>query len=181
LLDLSPFYNANLDTDWRELWFFRHNLSNLPRGRQVLGGVEFDVRGALQLNWGTDSWDLQYPDAVLGIPVARRCQRVHFLHAALAVNTPGDRPRAHTMHLQNGQSLELPIRMGVNVSRWDPHPTWENSEPVVAREGTSPAGRPLRLFRATWTNPYPEVVVQTIDFTTPSPGDGPILFAITAE
>jgi hypothetical protein len=63
--------------DALRLYFFRHNLSTLPRGQQNLGGVEFDVRGAIQLTWGGfASRTLQYPDAVRGIPVGLPCRRL---------------------------------------------------------------------------------------------------------
>jgi hypothetical protein len=140
LLDLSAFYNANLDTNWRGMRFFQHNLSTLPRGRQTLGGLEFDVRGGIQLRLGSSR--LQYPDAVRGIPVGLPCRRIHFLHAVATGGILGVKAAVYTMQLDDGPRLELPVTVGVDLARWDGHPSWDNPGLAVAWEGTSPAGIP---------------------------------------
>ena len=182
LLDLSPFYNVNLDTDWRGMRCLRHNLSTLPRGQQNLAGIAFDVRGAIQLTWGDSvSRDLQYPDAVRGIPVGRPCQRIHFLHAVALGGIPGVKAAIYGLRLENGRRVDWSATVGLDLARWDRHPSWDQPELVVAWEGTSPAGIPVRLFRSTWTNPHPDVPVKAIDFETPKPGHGPFLVAITVD
>jgi hypothetical protein len=182
LLDLSMFYNANLSTDWSGMRFFTHNLSTLPLGRQDLGGIEFDLRGAIQLTSGIfGPWNLQYPRAISGIPVEQTGRRIHFLHAAVRGHSVGQMLSTYTIQLADGQTHQLPIRMGVNIAKWDRHSSWLGSEPVVAWEGISPAGIPVRLYRATWTNLYPDIVVQSIDFETTDDGEAPMLVAITVE
>ncbi|MBI2947187.1 MAG: protein kinase, partial [Verrucomicrobia bacterium] len=49
LIDLSLHYNAALDEDWHGMMWKGNNLATLPKGRQTLGGVEFDIRGIIQL------------------------------------------------------------------------------------------------------------------------------------
>jgi tetratricopeptide (TPR) repeat protein len=181
-LDLSDFYNANLDTDWRGTRYPRHNLSTLPRNRQIFDGIEFDVRGALQLAGSASRrWDLQYPTVIPGIPVRQPVRQIHFLHATINSHSAGENNGAYTIHLENGQTEQHVLLTTVNICRWDRHPLWEYPEPIVAWEGTSPAGIPVRLFRSTWTNPHPESVVQSIDFDAPPSGLAPFLVAITVE
>ena len=181
LLDLSAFYNANLDSDWRGTRFFRHNLSTLPHGRQTLGGVEFDVRGAIQLTDGVmGPWGLRYPLRVQGIPVGQPVNRIHFLHAA-AQHSNYENVGGYTLHVAEGRTIEFPLTMGRDLGTWEPSWSWNLAGPVVAWEGTSPAGIPVRLFRSTWTNPAPGTVVASIDFDTPMPGRSPFLVAITVE
>lgn len=182
LLDLSAVCNVNLDTDWRGSRFFQHNLSTLPRGRQNLGGVEFDVRGAIQLTWGGfASAALQYPDAVRAIPVGLPCRRIHVLHAVALGGIAGVKAAVYTIQLEDGRQFDWPVTVGQDLARWDRHPSWDHPDLVVAWEGTSPAGIPVRLFRSTWTNPHPEVPVKAIDFQTPKPGNAPFLVAVTVE
>src|SRR5262245_58845415 len=49
LLDLSLNYNATLDENIFRNPDARASLSIVPQGRQTLAGVEFDVRGVVQL------------------------------------------------------------------------------------------------------------------------------------
>jgi hypothetical protein len=80
-----------------------------------------------------------------------------------------------------GRTIEFPLTMGRDLGTWEPSWSWNLAGPVVAWEGTSPAGIPVRLFRSTWTNPAPGTVVASIDFDTPMPGRSPFLVAITVE
>lgn len=182
LLDLAAFYNANIESDWRGMRFLRHNLSRLPQGRQRLGGIEFDVRGAVQL---TDevfgAWELQYPSEVKGIPVGQRAARIHFLHATATRRFAGMNVGRYTMHLANGQTVQFPLVAGTDLACWELSPDWHTNRAVVAWEGTSPAGMPVRLFHSTWTNLTPAAVVNSIDFDTPKPCYSPFLVAITIE
>ena len=55
LIDLSCYYNASLGLSWHTA-FSGHDLSEVPRGQQILDGVRFDVRGAHpDLGFGTRS------------------------------------------------------------------------------------------------------------------------------
>ena len=89
LIDLSDFYTAPLDNDW--LVSSGVNLQQLPKGIQTLAGVQFDVRGIVQLastelllqsTLSDQEKTKQYPRAVKGIPVKLAARRIHFLQAS---------------------------------------------------------------------------------------------------
>jgi len=71
LIDLSDFYNANLDLDWSGACRLNHSLAHLPRGRTVLDGVEFDVRGGIHLiNYPAGTSAVPYPDAAVATSIS---------------------------------------------------------------------------------------------------------------
>jgi hypothetical protein len=87
----------------------------------------------------------------------------------------------------DGQSREARIIYGETVRDW-----WHNpalNEPVpnakVAWTGKNAAvqnsGQALRLYHFQWENPRPEIVVQSIYFTSTDSNSSPFLLAITAE
>ena len=118
MLDLTPFYNAGLNESWHGNK--GNDLAALPEGVQTFGGVEFDVRGIVQLGSKSPS-STNYPALIKGIPVKQKCQRLHFLHAA-GFGNPGDEGKqigAYVVHFTaNPMRLEIPIRYGHEVRDW---------------------------------------------------------------
>jgi len=150
LIDLRDFYTASLDADWRASRFSRHNLSGLARGRQVLGGVEYEVQGLVQLSSTLlETRQLHYPQKVQGIQVQQRCRRLHFLHAADSATGYGDTVAIYTVRWADGREEKVPMRYGIEAMPWDWEPSAANPSAAVAWSGVSPAGLPLWLFRTT--------------------------------
>ncbi len=181
LIDLSDYYTAGLDTDWRESRFAGYDLSGLPRGRQVMAGVEYDVRGLVQLSSELlEVRRLHFPRAVEGIPVGQRCARLHFLHAADAVVDLGETVARYTIHLGDGGDEMIVIRYGNEAWPWDWEPGGELAKAAVWR-GSSRVGLPVWLYRTTWTNAQPDVPVVSVDLTSTMTWCGVFVVAITAE
>ena len=80
LLDLTASYNAALTDGWTD-GNADNNLTALPRGLQTFAGVEFDVRGLVQLRC-SKSFTEPFPKEIKKIPVGHECRKLHFLHAA---------------------------------------------------------------------------------------------------
>jgi hypothetical protein len=187
LLDLSAFYNAGLNESWHGNK--GNDLAALPRGRQTFGGVEFDVRGIVQLGSQSPS-STNYPALIKGIPVNQKCQRLHFLQATGFGNPAdeGKRIGAFVIHFATNQMrLEIPIRYGHEVRNWhslagEPTPP---KELTVAWRGenalSKSAGRSIRLFLTTWTNVAPDVEIESLDYVSGMAVPAPFLIAITAE
>jgi hypothetical protein len=185
LIDLSKFYNARLGESWHG--GTDNDLGALPVGIQRLGGVQFDVRGLLQLG-GRESTN--WPSAIKGIPVQQKCQRIHFLHAAAygTVAEDGKTIGAYVVHFAaNQMRLEIPIVCGQHVRDWhqftneppskELQVVWAGANGVSRREGRS-----LRLFLTTWTNMVPSIDVQSIDYiTSRETKAAPFLVAISVD
>jgi hypothetical protein len=187
VLNLSPFYNAGLNESWRGSK--GNDLAALPKGRQTFSGVEFDVRGIVQLG-GKSPAATNYPALIKGIPVKQKCQQLHFLHAA-GFGTAGDEGEqigTYVVHFATNQMrLEIPIRYGHEVRNW--HDV--EGEPAAPRElqvawrgenaQSKSAGRSIRLFLTTWTNLVPDLEVESIDFVSAMGVPAPFLIAISVE
>jgi len=187
LLNLTPFYNAGLKESWHG--GNGNDLAGLPKGLQTFGGVEFDVRGIVQLGSQSPS-ATNYPPAVRAIPVKQKCQQLHFLHAA-GFGVPGDEGKQIGMYVvhfaTNQMRLEIPIRYGQEVRNWHAV-AGEPAAPkdlTVAWQGENAqskrAGRSIRLFLTTWTNLVPGLEVESIDFVSAMGVPAPFLIAVSVE
>jgi serine/threonine protein kinase/tetratricopeptide (TPR) repeat protein len=184
LVDLSSFYNAPLTEDWHEPG--SSDLSELPRGIQTFAGVQFDVRGLIQLSASFRGPE-RYPDEVRDIPVHRTCRRLHFLHAAIfAADAPdGAKIGSYIVHYASGKQSELPIIMGKSLADWWTQPDEQGKTFTIGWQGENAEsrrqGRTIRLFKSTWENPAPGETVSTIDFIAFQKAPAPFLVAITVE
>lgn len=186
LLDLTKHYNAGL----HEAWLGRTNtdFGALPLGIQRLAGVDFDVRGVLQLA-GRSVTEKKYPPQIKGIAVHQQCKQLHFLHAACFVTEAdhGKQAGSYYIHFAGSPTrLEIPIRCGQEVgdcrSAEGEGPLPEGlSLAWISPAAPEPPARHVRLFTTTWTNLAPEVEIESIDFVSPVTGPAPFLVAITAE
>jgi len=154
-LDLTEFYNAMLSESWhggRE-----NTLAELPTGLQTFGGVQFDVRGIIQLGTKSNS-ATNFPTELHGIGVHQKCRRIHFLHAAAWGNPPdnGSHIADYVVHFATNQMrVDVPVDYGPTVLNWHTRPgegdaadklnvVWTGENAVSRREGNK-----LRLFQTT--------------------------------
>jgi WD40 repeat protein/tRNA A-37 threonylcarbamoyl transferase component Bud32 len=187
-IDLARHYNARLN----EVWHLRGSPMTVPMGIQKFAGVDFDVRGIIQVGTHT-STGLPYPKQVTGIRVGRRCVKLHFLHSLIygPSATNGLAVGTYIIHYLDGQQREIPIRGGIEVGDWWTHSKETNTQFTVAWTGTNEKSaqyeRSIRLFKTTWKNPRADVEIASIDFVAARVGTpdreppSPFLVAITAE
>lgn len=185
-IDLSCFYNAALHEDWHGEHWPGNNLATLPQGRQQLDGIEFDVRGVIQLNGAIlHSVTPGYPRSVKGLPIGKRARSIHFLHAASWGNdvSKGTEIGKYRVKYKDGTAAEIPIVVGREVLEW--HAGVEKSETLenatVAWEGRNARQIDVRLFRTTWMNKTPHTTIAEIDFVSNMTAAAPFLVAITLE
>jgi WD40 repeat protein len=176
LLDLSLFYNHGLDIVISTGGGV-HNFTKLPHGRQTLiGGTEFDIRGVVSL---------RISEQVLGIPVAQRCRRLHFLHVGTGqMKTDGVEVGIYQVHYADGQQKRIPIIYGEHLRdhtlEWDPKEALARNT-KVAWVGDTPDKLRIRVFETTWENERPDVAIESLDLISGKDRTTPILFAITVE
>ncbi len=187
LIDLSPYYNVTLTESWHPLAGGQDNsLSALPRGVQNLGGIDFDVRGIIQVA-SAQLRGGRFPSQVKGIKVGRQCQRFHFLHGTGWQVKDLTRVGTYVLHYANGSDAELNIIYGTDVRDWWfwPQEPKDSKEAVAVWTGKNPAterqSMSLRLFRSTRENPNPDLAVESIDFVSGMSDSAPFLIAITVE
>jgi hypothetical protein len=185
-VDLSRFYTSNLAEAWQGKP--GDDLAALPKGLQHLGGVDFDVRGIVQLK-GKSPALATFPASAKGIPVHQRCQHLYFLHAASVSGKveEGEQIGSYVVHLpDNLMTLDIPIYYGRSVLNWheekvEPAP---DKELKVAWSGQNAAstrnGRQIRLFMTAW-NLAPGVEVDSLDFVSAGRNAAPFLVAISFD
>jgi len=186
LIDLSPHYNAGLDEPLHTKANPGNNLSVLPRGLQTLAGIQFDVRGVVQLSSSrVKELDpvTDYPERVNGIKVGRQCRRLHFLHASGIAVADGTQIGSYIVHYADGQQSVIPLIYGKNVRDWW---VFGNEAPArkqlqVAWTGTNAAPALICLFKTTWDNPLPGLEISTIDYVSKMTPAAPFLVALTVE
>lgn len=192
LINLSGKYTAPLTEQWHPevngLPPGANHLGALPRGVQNLGGVEFDVRGVIQLTGGlAEDAGAAFAEAQNGIKVGRKCARLHFLQGAGWRSEDGMPVGKYVLHYAGAQQATLNIVYGVDVRDWwanDSEPkeaksasiAWSGSNPV-----TEAAGASLRLFKRTYENPKPDLLIETVDFVSTQGDSAPFLVALTTE
>lgn len=184
LIDLSLHYNAGLMENWHGD-LKENSYAALPTGVQKLAGVDFDVRGLIQLD---GSGSTRFPGEVTGIRAGRRCRRLHVLHAAIHGNIAGETTVGiYRLHFANGTQRDLPIIAGLHVRDW-----WQTpgegplpAETVLAWEGTNGKSRRfglgIRLFKTVMDNPCPDEPLEWIDFVARPTSVAPFLVAVTLE
>jgi WD40 repeat protein len=167
------------------------DFADLPRGRQTFAGTEFDVRALVQLDHRAAQPGAPGPfHPSAAIEVGQRCRALHFLQATT------DDPRVEAavvarwlVRYADGSAREWPVLYGRHLRDlwWSP-----GGEPLeasqatlawrgVAAIGNLPGTEGVRLFKATWTNPQPEVEITRIEIRTGDTSMKPLVVAITAE
>jgi hypothetical protein len=192
LVDLTGKYNALLTEQWHPdaqgIPAGANHLGSLPRGIQKLGGIDFDVRGVIQLT-GTQAEvaGAAFPEAQTGIRLGRKCKRLHFLQAAGWQAEDGKVIGKYVLHYAGGETASLNIVYGADTLDW-----WKSAaeakppqSAAVAWAGSSPAteavGASLRLFKRTYDNPKPDLTIETLDFVSTQAESAPFLVALTVE
>jgi tetratricopeptide (TPR) repeat protein len=182
LLDLSPFLNSGLTIAWANDPVSRKDLIGMSVGRQTLGGVEWDIRGLLQLSSPRlRALHPEYPDKIEGVPVRQSCRRLHFLHAADLAAADGTRLGGYIVHYADGGQQEIPIVYGQDMVAWDLDPPRTNSPPVVAWRGRNRVNVCVQLFKTTWDNPRPNLEVTSLDVVSAMAPAAPFIVAITVQ
>jgi hypothetical protein len=183
VLDLNDYYNALL-LHLTQLDPVGRPIALHPQGLTDIDGIPFDIRGLVHL--GAKEFPIEFTNRVDGIPINRKCLRIHFLHGAMFEAPDGSRIASFILDNGQGSALEIPLLYGKDVmTRWfdpsqasgrDPKPAWVSSPDLVG-----PADYSLRLYRTTWQNPAPETPVKAVSFVSHMTPSAPFLVAITLD
>jgi hypothetical protein len=186
-INLNAYYNASLNESLHGTQK-KNDLASLPSGLQELEGVEYDVRGIIQLA-SKRLTTKRFPAKVNGIKIQQKCKQLHFLQATAygTKDNDGDQIGSYVVHYATNQmQLEIPVIYGRDVCNWNGTIDEQfTNGATVAWTGTNEVSaaqhRVIRLFTSTWTNIAPEVPIKSIDFVSAMRMEAPFLIAITAE
>lgn len=189
-LDLTPVYNAHLETGWEPfyyLWDVDAHLAELPRGVVTLDGVVWDVRGMIVVGKGPspalETWRIR-PESTR-LPIHQKIRRFHFLHA---FGMGGDEGviASYQLRFADGTTHSFPLHSKVEIAHWWDGTAWSQaSSAKIAWEGTHPrgtrAGLSARLFHWSQDNPHLEKEISEIVFQSESVKATAMLIAISVE
>jgi len=190
LLDLSAYYNAAFQQNWHNPKDVGNNLELLPRGIQSFNGIQYDVRGVIQLDsQGISQTQPGYPEEVAGIKIGRRCTKLYFLQGAGWTEKDGTAIAKYVVYYDEKAKVEIPVIYGTDLRNWQYWPQMPENEKTggsIAWQGTQKRwqknpGWGVRLYQMTWTNPHPENEILTLDFVSAKRQSAPFLIAITVE
>lgn len=194
-VDLSRFYNAAL-TDRMPSGSAGNDLAELPTGVQPLGGVNFDLRGRIQL-YGSISQQKgtpPYPPAATGLPLHRKLAHLHFLYGTDWTEKPGLQVASFVLHYADGRTQDLPLIYGQDIlGFWNGREAaklpkgrvtlaWSGQNQVLRGYNTTYGqSHRLGLLHLVWDNPRPEVALASLDFISARSACAPFLIALTVE
>ena len=185
LIDLTAHYNAALTDDWHA-GNQENDLMELPRGRHTLDGVEWDLRGIVQLTGARlETMGRRYPAQVRGIPVGRSVRRVHLLHATAFVTPDGTQIGSVVLNYAGGHRWEIPIRYGQDARDW-----WQATDPSAAgarigwtgqNRASRRSGRSIRLYHTTLPGAMPGARVESMDILSAGTQSAPFVVGVTVD
>jgi len=176
------------------------DLSAFPVGENTLAGVRYEVRdfktsplpGCIMLSGNGVKGRM--PEAVEGVPVGRKADALFFLHTFRQDKEwkPTDQAKEppavfeYVVHYADGKTAAVPVKYGRGVGNWLAEKPQGLPEAAVAWTAplTKDAARSAVVYQMQWTNPRPEVQIQSIDVRyDPKVGNqygAPAVLAITA-
>ena len=191
LVDLSDHYHVNLQ-EW-EKWGPKNDaLTVLVETFSPRNGVDFDLRGVIQLNSGTldNGWSVNkhtnksWPNEVKGIKVDNKSPKIHFLTSATWMREKdGEKLASFIIHYNDKTSEEFPVFAGSDVVDWV-NKSGAFEKVGIEKIGWSGVGKKnweAFLSELIWTNPHPEKLITNIDFISNQKHGAPFLVGITLE
>jgi WD40 repeat protein/serine/threonine protein kinase len=166
-----------------------NDLRELRPGRQVLGGIVFEIEDAVL---DLCSSRPRLPASVTGIAIDHSVATLHFAHLAgnLAADCPpGTVLGQYVVHYADGLTEQIPLRLGENIGDWKATSTasipglsracWCGSNPAESND--APERRMLRLWLWSWRNPRPGTPIQTLDFVSSQGAGHPTLVGLSSQ
>jgi hypothetical protein len=110
---------------------------------------------------------------------------LHFVGGVRFDPVKGEGVATNRIHYSDGQTIDVPVIAGRDLAKWWFRPgestdgldvVWTGSTPKAADDGNK-----IRLLHFAWSNPRPEVVIESLDFISAVGKAAPFLVAITAE
>ena len=159
-----------------------NTLQELPVGLNKWHGIDFDVRGLIQL--GLDGTNMQpFPHRIEGIPVGQKCKALHLIGAVRNVSGSYEDEILYVfVHYADGSVVKHPMRLGIDLGDWwmavisADRPVWIGTNPAARNTAND-----IAVYHATWKNPRPDQTVVSVDFGAPNRGGAPFILALTAE
>ncbi len=119
-----------------------------------------------------------YVPQATGLAVGRRFDRFYSLHAAAWAKAATGSPLwKYVLHYRDGTSVDIPVRMGLEVADWYRPQRLPNAK--VGWTGSSLKLSPIGLYVAGFDNPYPDKEVTSLDIVSAKASGIPGIIALS--
>jgi hypothetical protein len=189
-LDLTRYANRGLKDDvpddgkggWTDQGA-NVDLRTFPTGKQVFGGVPFDIgaepKCCIVLKSDSRPGKEGLPASVT-IPVGQTVEGLCFLHSAAYTNK--GQIGLYQIVYQDGSTTDIPLIHGENLRDWADTPSAFTRERTtqsrVAWTGTTKVFPVVCVYQMLWVNPRPDAAIKEVKFSNPSAAC-PVLMGIT--
>jgi len=182
-VDISRWCNLSLQGDPEGGWMGHgpDALAGFPTGRHVLGQAVFEIAGGEKAVIALRGKERpHYPEQVTGIAIGAKARALHFLHTC-AWGGEGGEAAAYVIHYEDGASIRVPLRVGVELADWYVEPRPLPAARVAWRGYIADKPGEIGVYAMRWVNPYPEKVISSLDFVSACREPVPVLMAVTVE
>jgi RNA polymerase sigma factor (sigma-70 family) len=199
-IDLRPYINTALtDSPASPTGINGNNFAELLSGIHIFAGVPFDVEGLIQLD-GTNMmmFKKHYPAEIDNIRINRKCAKIYLFQGANWIYRQdfGTTVAKLVLHYTDGSTREIPIVAGEHIfDCWSPLFTtgvdpryfkmapgteraWAGSNPFIKKIWPDES---LILYKSTFENPQPNVIISNLDYVSTMTGTAPFLAGLTVE
>lgn len=188
MLDLGNYYNFALGGVDRSSLHTAGDFGWLPQGVQRLLGVDYDLRGFIQLHDPAAPYPARIPipaSVRIGVPAMRAAAALDVLMLEQFRGQPGKATAAIEITYRNGEHANLPIMFGTQV--WDYwHSAIGNEARLAARGWDTRAqqarDQPVHVYAIRLRNPHAQWPIDALTLqAVPGGGGAPAFLAITME
>ncbi len=171
ILNLSPFYSTHYEApDGSDSKFKGYS------GHKTIDGLPFDISGQVTL-YGKEEADRgkDHLHGVTGIPIGRKFDELHLIHAVEWREYPGCPVATLRLHYSDGTSADISIKYGVHVIDWcrlasEDAEILADPQTKIIWRGPGGALGPVRLFKSEVKNPFPRKTATTLDVLSADSG-----------
>ncbi|MCD8534548.1 MAG: carboxypeptidase regulatory-like domain-containing protein [Verrucomicrobia bacterium] len=184
-IDLANHYARTLASiPAHEMW------AELPDGLADYDGVPFNFRGILELTGMTGFDDNNIRVAHGGnIPIMERCDVIHLLSCTIWEDRPEVVIARMVLRFESGIKEEIPIAQAVHTGIFWNSPRgnspdeqkYPNIKNVWSGQSSRNPGLMLKMYRATFANPRPDEIIESIDFESTFSRSMPVILGLTLE
>ena len=189
-LDLSAFYDAPLGVSWLGMspGATSNDLGELARVPARFGGLDFDLRGVIQLSSvALENRGKRFRRQVTGIPVGQRAVRIHFVHATVWDAVHRTQVGTYRIHYTDGETRDIPLLFGETIGDWWCSASALRRFPATAvvwqgsNDASREAGMSVRIFQMSWINPRQAQDISSLELISAMDRPAPFLLGITLE
>jgi WD40 repeat protein len=184
LLDMSRVYAIAPDTVRNTYYSVEPMMRYIAVGTQRFGGIDFDLRGMLEIGSLLDPRDHRLATRIACLPLPAVAVAAIRPLLQTSVRSPfatGERTGTVRLHYRDGGSVELPLQAGREVPGYDGD---DRDVPAVyaPRSGLPAMGlADVPVYAPRLANPHPDRLVRCLDVEATQLSAPFIVYAITAE